>query len=221
MSTDPDKSPFEHPLLNSLFEAATRKTELALEYDRAKTLDDLFVIASDRVCLAAFQIMSCFRLPKRGTLILALLKRINRSSYDRYWDQSNRMFSECAIFVTSRLCEFINQHGSVYADNQFFEHMTTWAGVQWYNMNKMSADEIERFKTDMTKALIDFEDNPPANDSDHHSRIIDALGRKPLLTEIPEFAKAVTMHDPLRLFEPIHFVPNYERLSHGRARKET
>jgi len=221
MTRDPDKPPFEHRLLNSLLEAAMQKTELALEYDRAKTLDDLFVTASERVCLAAFQIMSCFRIPKRGTLILWLLKRINRSSYDRYWDQSNRLFSECAIFVTSRLRELINQDGTVYADSNFFEQLTTWAGVQWYNMMKMSPDEITRFETAMTNALIDFEDNPPASDSEHRSRIIDALGRKPLLVEIPKFAKLVTMHDPLRFVDPIHFLRNYERLSGGHATKET
>lgn len=221
MNSDPRKAPFEHPLLNSMFEAATRKTELALEYDRATTLDDLFVTASDRVCLAAFQIMSCFRLPKRGTLVLSLLKRFNRSAYDRYWDQSNRLFSECAIFVTSRLRDFINRDGNVYADAQFFERLTIWAGVQWYSMIKMSPDEIARFKTDMTNALIDFEDNSPANDSEHHHRIIDALGRKPQLTEIPEFAKVVTIRDPIGFVEPIHFTRNFERLFHGHAAKET
>jgi len=221
MSSDPNKAAFEHRLLNTLFEAVRQKTELALEYDRANTLDDLFAIASDRVCLAAFQIMSSFRLPNRGILILWILKRINRSSYDRYWDQSNRLFSECAIFVTSALREFINQEGSVYADNQFLEQLTTAAGVQWYKITKMSSDEIDRFKTDMTNALIDFEDNPPANDSERHSRIIDALGRKPLLSEVPEFFKAVTMHNPLRFVEPVHFLRNYERLSHGYTTKET
>ncbi|HUG66778.1 MAG TPA: hypothetical protein VMM76_03435 [Pirellulaceae bacterium] len=221
MSSNHDKPPFEHPLLNSLLEAGTRKTELALEYDRAKSLDDLFVTASNRICLAAFQIMSCFRLPKRGMLVLWVLKRINRSAYDRYWDQSNHLFSACAIFVASRLRDFINRDGSVYADDQFFERMTTWAGVQWCNMIKMSPDEIARFTTDMTKAVIEFEDHSPANDAEHHSRIIDALGRKPLIAEIPEFAKAMTMRDPLRFVEPVHFVRNYERLSHENATKET
>jgi len=203
------------PLLNSLFAAVRQKTELALEYDRAKTLDDLFAVASDRVCLAAFQIMSSFRLPKRGLLILWILKRINRSSYDRYWNQSNRLFSQCVIFVTSALCEFINQEGSVNVDRQFLERMTTAAGVQWYQMTKMSSDEIDRFQSDMINALMDFEDNPPANDSESHSRIIESLGRKPRLSEIPEFFKVVTMDNPLRFVEPIHFVRNYQRLSHG------
>ena len=120
----------EEQLLNSMFEAATRKTELELEYDRAKSLDELFITASEYVCLAAFKLMLCFRLPKRGSFILRLLKRINRSSYDRYWDQSNRLFSECAISVASKLRYSVNLKGYAYGGDHFIEKMATWAGVK-------------------------------------------------------------------------------------------
>lgn len=200
-------------LIDELFERVTQKSEIAVEYDRAATLDDLLLTASERLCLAACRIMLSFRLPKRGIVVLQVLKWISPSSYDRYWTQLNNVFSECAIFVAVKLRDHVNRDGNVSASEHFVRQMTTWAAVQWYSINRMSPDEIARFKTAMTSALIDFEDNPPVDDSEHMYRIINALGRKPHLTEIPEFAKSVTLRNPLQLVEPSAFVPNYERLA--------
>lgn len=212
MGSISDWRSFDDPWLDALFERALQKSELTLEYDRAANLDDLFIAASKRVCLAAYRIMSSFRIPKRGLLILRLMKRINRSSYNRYWVLENGLMSECLIFIAAGLREFVNSKSGAVADNLFLEQMTTWAGMHWYRLTKMSSEEIASFQEELTSRLIDFEDNPPSTDLEHHSRIRNAIGRKPHSAEIAKFAIAVTMRGHLALLEPEDFVRNYQRL---------
>jgi len=210
----PDKSndTSDVSLVRILAEQAMQRTALSEEYDNAVTMEELMLIATDRVSLAAFQLMSSFRFPRRGLYIIWLLKRVHRSSYDRYWKQQNNLFSECTVFVVARLKDFILTSLNLSLDHQFFRRMTTWAGVNMYTATKMSSEEIARFKSTMANAIARYEDGGPKTDAEQINQITRALGRKPRMREIVNLTQSAILHDPLRLIEPIHFARNYQRL---------
>ena len=163
-------------IVGTLVKNAMQKTALSDEYDNAATMDELMLIAADRVSLAAFQLMSSFRLPRRGLYIIWLLKRVHRSSYDRYWKQQNNLFSECTMFVVARLKGFLVTSLNLSLDHQFFTRITTWAGVNMYTLTKMSVEEIDRFKSTMANAIADYEDSMPEKDAEQMKRISTSAG---------------------------------------------
>ena len=64
---------WESPLLGDVAKAQPHRET---EYDCAKDMEDLLFYASKRVGVASFTIMQSFRLLRRGSVVLALLKRV-------------------------------------------------------------------------------------------------------------------------------------------------
>lgn len=198
---------------SEFYKKCPEPTELSLLYDRVEDLGALFAVASRKLHLAAFVIMSEFTLPKRGGIVLSLLKRINRKSYDSYWALMMRLFSECAIFVAVSLQEYVNKNSEAHSEDEFWRELATSVGVRYYTDLKLKKDEIEQFKRVMTRSLLDYEDSLPLDAEQRRQRVFDALGRRPTMMEGAKFIKTTIMHDPMWIAEPDKFASNYARLS--------
>lgn len=202
----------DEQLLNGLMHGATKKDELSQKYDVAKDIDELILIASERLCISAATIMFSLKGPERGNLILRVLKKIRPKSYESYWNRNNNLFAQCVFLLIEKLKIFMSQKDVSSSTPSLFTQLISWAGVHYYTINHFGHEDKERFKKHLIETLIEYEDNPPKDDNEQLSRIIKAHGKKPKGKELALFINASLISDPLLLLNPFDFVANYRRL---------
>jgi len=99
-------------LFSQLLEHVNRETEIGKKYASALTLDDLTYMAAAQICIAAASIMFSFRYPKRGSLVLYIMKKVAPSAYTAYRDRDVKLFSQCVLFVVNRMKEHMEKFHS-------------------------------------------------------------------------------------------------------------
>lgn len=199
-------------IIAQLLEYSSHPSELSQQYDAAKDLDELLLIGAERVFIAALSIFFSFKIPKRGVLILRILKHLNRRSYDHHFNLTNRLFSECDVYVARLVVDCArheNYRGSLVG---LMRRLVTWSGSKYYITTRMTKDEIKNFKEIHLSILFEIEDHPIVDPNDHFQRIFGALGRKLNRAEIATFVRAAIINTPLRLIEPTHFIRNLNRI---------
>lgn len=194
--------------LKQLIDIVTRETDISRKYSKASNIDELNMFFSEQLCIAAASIMLSLKPPKRGALILRLLKYIKPSSYLSYWNRNNKMFSQCILFVLDRFKEYLEStHSKVNLDEKYYDNLAVMSGVYLYNLIGMSDDEREMFKTELKNSILGHNYGSP-----NISKIIEAYGEKLRPKKIASLLKSALLCDPLRFVEPYSFVDNYKRL---------
>jgi len=192
-------------------EFATRKTAIAKKYNSAKSIDDLIYFVSEQMLIAVIPIMFSLKGPKRGNLILKILKKLKPESYYAYWNRNNKLFSECLIFVVDKFKKFVENYYHIKLNNDLIARLATQTGVVYYSTLHMDEGEKEMFKNVMAKTIISYEDNPLTEHNDFLKRIIEAHGEKPTTKELAKLLQETTVRDPLVIIEPWDFIENYKR----------
>jgi hypothetical protein len=73
------------------------ESRAAADYGRAKTPDELHFAAGEHLALHAGAVSAALHLPRRGSLVLALMERAAFSRWERYWRIHNDAFCASAL----------------------------------------------------------------------------------------------------------------------------
>ena len=92
-----------------LLVAMTKPRIYGKKYLSAETSDDLLLVLGESFCVAAFSIVHIFGLPRRGRLILKLIKALSKQSNDRHHYLYNFTFSHCLIYITRKTQQAIEK----------------------------------------------------------------------------------------------------------------
>jgi len=201
----------EEITFEKLFEFATRKTPVREKYDSAKTVDDLIYFVAEQMLIAAISIMFSLKGPKRGSLILKILRKFKPQSYYAYWNRNNNLFSGCLIFVVNEFRKEVENDYHVKLNNDFIVRIITQTGVIYYSTIRMNEEEKEMLKSVITETIISYENNPLKEHADFLKKIIEAHGKKITKRELAKFLQSTIINNPLGIIEPWSFIENYER----------
>lgn len=200
--------------LSHLLEQVNRETEVGRKYAKALDVEELTYMVAEQICIAAASIMFAFKHPKRGRLVLKLMKKTIPSAYAEYQDRNNGLFAQCSLFVVNRMKEHMDRfHPEIVLYQKDYDQLAVWAGVEYYSLIKMEEDDIETFKKHMAEAISMHNYDEPDPITNQLNRIIAANGKKPSPAEIAEITKEALLNDPLRIIEPLQFFRNYQRLA--------
>ena len=85
---------------DQLMSWASQRGHYGKQYDSAKTTNDLMVSLSEALMFSAVSIVQTLRPPKRGRLILWIMKKISRSSYEHFLGTTNGLYVHTILYLT-------------------------------------------------------------------------------------------------------------------------
>jgi len=195
-----------------LLEFVTRKTAIGKKYDSAKTVDDFIYFVAEQILISVISIMFSLKIPKRGTLILKILKKFKPERYYAFWNRNNNLFSKCLIFVVNEFKKDIENAYSVKLDTDFIARIITQTSVLYYSTIRMNEEEKEMLKSVITETIISYENNPLKEHADFLKKIIAVHGKNLTKRELAKFLQSTIINNPLGIIEPWSFIENYKRL---------
>jgi hypothetical protein len=202
----------EDQALDALMAWAHQRGHYGQKYEESKSLNELLAWLGEAVCISAFRIVQSLKPPRRGRLLLNIMKSLARSSYDSYLQTRNNLFAESMFYVADRLCKALRSWARV-PNPEHIANQAVFIGAGTFAISiNMQDEEKQRFYSVMTKKLIYHEDNPPRDTTESLSRIVDARGKLPR-NQVLSFLKSAVVQDPLDLIEPHVFASKYLELS--------
>jgi hypothetical protein len=131
----------EEAFFDDLINFATRKTSIGEKYDSAKSIEDLIYYVSGQFLEATIPIMFSLKGPKRGVLILNIMKHIKPASYLAYWSRNNKIFSACLIYVVNQFRNHIEETYQILLDEAFIEKIEVQTGIIYSSYVEMDKNE--------------------------------------------------------------------------------
>jgi len=183
----------------------------AAAYRESIDLDDLRCAAGEHLCLHAHAIMRALRLPRRGTLVLAVTRKVSYDRWVYYWKLHNKAFCACALISLGNVRQFIKQAKRLPEMSEFIYSIFIMSCLYREKALRMNDDEKELFREQSAEALVQFEQSSDASQNDPLSLIFKKDGVDLQLVDMPWFIRqAIIMHYKL---EPHVLMDEYDRLS--------
>jgi len=90
----PEESTFE-----DLYSSITRPRYYGQEYLNANSEEKLLLLLGEACCISAFSLLQILKLPKRGHIILDLIKAFSPKRYRKHYFLYSFSFSHCLIYL--------------------------------------------------------------------------------------------------------------------------
>ena len=182
------------------------------KYLSAETRDDLLLALGEACCVAAFAIVMLFELPKRGSLILRIIKVFSRRAYDRYFYLYHFTFSHCLMYITTRLQNTIEPKIGSQAQ-EIAENAYAYGGVSFSALSWYSKADKDALRHEMEMRLLDHAPGQVIDEGGLLENIIAGLGRQVPPRQIAQFFRETIADDPLAVVEPFRFVDRYVEIT--------
>ena len=89
--------------IEDILEFAKHPRYYGQKYLVADSKEKLLLVLGEACCIAAFSLVKILKLPKRGSLVLDLMKVICPHRYRNWFFLHDFSFSHCLIFITRKL----------------------------------------------------------------------------------------------------------------------
>jgi len=191
--------------------AMTKPRIYGEKYLSAETSDDLLLSLGEACCIAAFSIVKIFGLPRRGALILRIIKVFSKKSYDRYLYLYNFTFSHCLIYITRKMRKTIELEIGPQAED-IAKRAYVYGGSYLGFILRYSQEDNDALLHEIKKRLEDYPGRKIIDEEILLKNIIDGIGRKIRPEQIAIFFRETIAHDPLYGVEPFRFCERYVSL---------
>jgi hypothetical protein len=131
----------------------------ATDYGKANTQDELHYCAGEHLALHAVSITMALHLPRRGSAVLALMKRVARSRWERYWKLQNDAFCLSALLDLCTVRSVFREQKRWPELSSLLDHVFVMCCVYRTRAIEMAPDEKDRFLAQVTNHLVDFQDD--------------------------------------------------------------
>jgi hypothetical protein len=131
----------------------------ATDYSKANTQDELHYCAGEYLALHAVSITMALHLPRRGSVVLALMKRVAHLRWERYWQLKNDAFCVSALLDLCTV-RFVFKGQKRWPElSSLLEHVFVMCCVYRVRAIEMAPDDKDRFLAQATNHLVDFQDD--------------------------------------------------------------
>ncbi len=211
----------ERSVVDEMMETLDRKAEVASQYEASAAVDDLLVIAAERLALATFTAMNVFRashLP--GILWLRVLKFFAPGRYQIRLDTHNSLFVDCLVHAADRLLGYVRAwHGP--ATEWLNDTLVTWSAAWHANILRYSAAEKAALLEAVVRALAERDKSVESNMG--ASELILRRDKLRRACQVVASHSCFTLADTIAdgssiLFNGIEFVSGKEKWYHERIR---
>lgn len=126
----------------------------AAAYRRSTNYNELCYAAGEHLCFHAHAIMRTLRLPKRGTLALAIARKLSRNQWIHYWKLHNEAYSTCAIISLDSVRQFSKQINRSQELLEFVDSIYIMSCLYLEEVLRLNCEEKNMFREQATEALV-------------------------------------------------------------------
>jgi len=197
-----------------LFSSITRPRYYGQEYLNADSEDKLILLLGQACCISAFSLLRILKLPKRGRLILDLIKIFSQKRYHKHLFLYSFSFSHCLIYIIRKLKVILKRELTEEDAERISSTAYAYAGSFLGVASKYRKEDKELLLNEMEQRLFDYEKCETIEETVLFENIYAGLGRKIPPKQTASFFKETIMQNPLYIVEPFRFI---ERLREIRS----
>jgi hypothetical protein len=131
----------------------------AIDYGKAASIAELQYAAGEHLALHAGAIVMALRLPKRGSTVLNIMRRLSRESWEQYRTTYNDAFCMAALLDLGTVRSVFRKERRWPELAVLLDHVFVMGGVYYCRAIRMSAEETEQFRERAATHLIEFQDD--------------------------------------------------------------
>jgi hypothetical protein len=148
----------------------------ATDYSKANTQPELHYCAGEHLALRAVSITMSLHLPRRGSAVLALMKRVAHSRWERYWELQNDAFCLSALLDLCTVRSVFREQKRWPELSSLLDHVFVMGCVYRARAIEMAPDETDRFLAQATNHLVVFYDDGGRKPEQQIDRLINLDG---------------------------------------------
>ncbi len=182
------------------------------KYFISKTKEELLFWLGEAICMSAFKITISLKPPKKGALVLKVIKVFSKAKYNKYHEIWNNLFAESMFYVLEKLKGAFNSWAKIQHPEYILKQANVSCVSSWVGLAGMSEEEKNSFFSFMAQKNIFYEDNPP-EDHEILSRLIITSAKTLDNDKLANFVSVSLIKDPLFYIEPHVFAERWNTLS--------
>lgn len=141
------------------FGVSMAESRAAADYAKARTADELHVVAGDYLALHATAVAAALRLPRRGALILRVMERTAHAGWEQYCRVNNDVFCASALLDLCTVRSVFREEGRWPELASVLDQLMVMACARLASMVEMTSREKEQLHERATDHLIAFQDD--------------------------------------------------------------
>ena len=208
----------EKQILESIIKIGKQYTEgrhYGKEYHNAKSIDELLYIASEPLGLATINIFFALQPPKRGELVLRILKSLKPRNYYKYWDVTNTLSTESLFYILEELNIYFSSSGVSISQDEL-DCLCGYVASFLSTTAEYSKEEEKMFMSVLTGRMTNHTNTPMAGDEDPVGRLLKRLGKDHMQKKaLVSVLKETVLNNPLHIAEPHILLDCYKKLKNS------
>ena len=202
----------EEITFEDLYSSITCPRHYGQEYLKADSEEKLLLLLGQACCITAFSLIRILKLPKRGRLILDLIKVFSPQRYHKHHFLYSFSFSHCLIYIIRKLRVILKRELSEKDAERIASTAYAYAGSYLRVASRYSEEDKELLLNEMEQRLYDYEKCETIEESVLFERIFNGLGRKISPKQSVIFFRETIMKNPLYIVEPFRFIERLRKI---------
>ena len=170
------------------------------------------MLLGETCCISAFSLLQILKLPKRGRLILELIKAFSPQRYQKHYFLYSFSFSHCLIYIIRKLKLILKRELLEKDAERISSRAYAYAGSFLGVASKYSEEDKELLLNQMEQRLYDYEKYETIEEKVLFENIFNGLGRKIPPKQAAIFFRETIMKDPLYIIEPLRFIDRLKEI---------
>lgn len=195
-----------------LYSSVTRPRYYGQKYLDADSEDKLLLVLGEACCVSAFSFVQILKLPKRGRLILKLIKTLSPQRYKKYQFCKFFSFSHCLIYTSRKLKEALKRDLSEEDSERISSAAYAYGGSYLRVISKYSEEDKKQLLSEMEQRLSDYDKCETIEENVLLENILNGLGRKIHPKQVAVFFRETIAKDPLSLVEAFRFIDRLKEI---------